>query len=548
MSADNQALLSGAIRFLQQLLSNAVKFTERGEVIATLTKQDEDANSVLLRFSVRDTGIGIEPEAQSHIFASFSQADSSITRKYGGTGLGLAISNQLVEMMGGGGIEVESTPGRGSTFGFTICLERQADSGPTPADRPDLTGVKILLVNDHPTLLAVLEHQLLACKASVARAASYTQAMEMIEAAAQHGSPYRIALMEPQIAGQDGLTLVHRIKLNPTLASLQLVMLVPVSLRQEVIESQYAGLVQWLSKPVRQSHLQQCLNAVLNGSNAGEAPEHTPQPLDLISGATLHGRVLLAEDNLVNQEVTSGMLEMLDCRVDIANNGHEAVRAVAHETYDLILMDCQMPEMDGFEAARQIRKWAQEIAHKPIPIIALTANALEGERERCLQAGMSDYLSKPFTLAQLRDTMQRWLPLAPQPSAPSTAADKPIEETVEMLLDRQTLETILSLQNGLQTLSKVVRMYMANVPPVIHSLHDAIHYANAAEVQKMAHSLKSSSGNVGALALAAHFKELERMGQEGNLELAGRLLAQIETEYEAVCHALLQEITALETT
>ncbi|WP_179137247.1 response regulator [Candidatus Entotheonella palauensis] len=543
-------------QILTNLLSNAVKFTERGEVIVTLAKLEMDADRVWLRFSVRDTGIGIAPEAQSHIFASFSQADGSTTRKYGGTGLGLAISNQLVDMMGGGQIEVESTPGCGSTFSFTIRLEHQS-ADVTPADRQGMTGVRVLLVHDNPAIGAILEHQLTMLQMSVERAVSYTQAMEMLETAVQQENLYRIVLMERQMAGQDGLTFAHAIKSTSALAALHLVMLVPVSLRQEAIESQHTGLVKWLSKPVRQSHLQQCLHALLNGLDPEDSTRHLPQPAHPIASAHLNCRVLLTEDNLVNQEVTLGILDTLNCQVEIANNGREAVTAVTHGTdYDMILMDCQMPEMDGFEATRQIRQWEQETTRQPIPIIALTANAMEGDRERCLQAGMSDYLSKPFTLAQLQDTLQPWLApevklggqLAPEPSSPSGTAAEPGDEAAEFLIDRNTLDTILSLNNGLQTLSKVVRMYMENVPPVIHSLHDAIDHENAADVQNMAHSLKSSSGNVGALSLAAQFKELEGMGRKHNLEQAERLLAQIETEYEAVCHALLQEIAELETT
>uniref|UniRef100_UPI0011788FCC response regulator n=1 Tax=Candidatus Entotheonella palauensis TaxID=93172 RepID=UPI0011788FCC len=538
-------------QILTNLLSNAVKFTERGEVIVTLAKLDMDAESMLLRFSVRDTGIGIAPEAQAHIFASFSQADGSTTRKYGGTGLGLAISNQLVEMMGGTQIDVESLPGSGSTFSFTIRLERQS-ANVTTSYSQSLAGVRVLLAHDHPVIRAILEHQLAALQVSVEHADSYAQARALLDAALQQEHPYDIVLMERQLGGQDGLAFAHTIKSEPALAGLHMVMLVPVSLRQEAIESKHTGLVKWLSKPVRQSHLRQCLHALLSGSEPEDTQGHTLQPAAPLSSVNLNCRVLLTEDNLVNQEVTSGILETLNCQFNIANNGREAVAAVAHGTYDIILMDCQMPEMDGFEATRQIRTWEQESNREPTPIIALTANAMEGDRERCLQAGMSDYLSKPFTLAQLQDAMQSWLEpelqLDPEPASPSTAEPVDEDETVESLIDRNTLDTILSLKNGLQTLSKVVHMYMENVPPVIHSLHSAIGHDNAAEVQKMAHSLKSSSGNVGALTLATQFKTLEGMGREQNLEQAGQLLAQIETEYEAVCDALLQEIAQLETT
>ncbi len=552
-------------QILTNLLSNAVKFTEHGNVLMAVDYLEADRDHVFIRFSVHDTGIGIHADSQPHIFSSFSQADGSTTRKYGGTGLGLAISKQLVEMMGGT-IDVDSTPEQGSTFEFAIRLERQPiDQSATPDDGQAMVDLRVLLVEDNDMTRQVLEHQLLTLKTQVSLAESYPQAMEMLHAAVAQGEPYHVVLMERQIAGHDSLAFAQTVKSEPTLAGVHVVVLIPASLYQDAKESKHADLVTWLSKPVRQAHLQPCLAALIDGSAVPEAPRQTAQvfvPTDIVS---LESRVLLTEDNPVNQEVTSGILDSLNCEVDIANNGHEAVMAAAREVYDLILMDCQMPEMDGFEATHRIRQWERETAHEPTPIIALTANAMEGDRERCLQAGMNDYLSKPFTLVQLQETMQRWLQrklgetseVEPQTSLAtdtipelesSDPEPEPSDKVADSLLDRTTLETILSLRNGSQTLSKVVHMYMESVPPLLDSLNDAIRHENAPEVQKMAHNLKSSSGNVGARSLADHFKALEGMGRAQTLEEAAMLLAQIETEYESVCHALLQEISALETT
>ncbi len=548
---------------LTNLLSNAVKFTEYGDVIMAVERLESERDQVLLRFSVRDTGIGIHAEALPHIFSSFSQADGSTTRKYGGTGLGLAISKQLVEMMGGK-IDVDSTPGRGSTFAFAIQLEWQSSAHTAaPSDDRIIETLRVLLVEDNLVARQVLTNQLSVLKAQVGQAASYAEAMDMLSVATQQGTPYRIVLMEHQIANQDGLAFAQTLKSEPAFAGLHVIVLTPVGGPQKAMQPQHANLVTWLNKPVRQAHLQQGLVSVLTDS-ADSVDSAKPTSSDVqgqgtqvfvpTQGTSLNSRVLLTEDNPVNQEVTSGILDSLNCQVDIANNGREAVTAAARAVYDLILMDCQMPEMDGFEATRRIRQWERETSHRPTPIIALTANAMEGDRERCLQAGMSDYLSKPFTLTQLQETMQRWLQHALETS---NAAEPPfdikaendpapLDPAVDPLLDRTTLDTILSLRNGPQTLSKVIQMYMESAPPLLNSLNDAIRQDNASEVQKTAHSLKSSSGNVGALSLAGHFKTLEAMGRAQALEEAAKLLHQVETEYEAVCHALLQEIEGLE--
>jgi signal transduction histidine kinase/DNA-binding response OmpR family regulator len=392
---------------LTNLLSNAIKFTEKGEIILRVAATEVDAAALEVQFEVEDTGIGIRPDKQKSIFESFAQEDGSTTRLYGGTGLGLAICKQLVELMGGT-LEVSSTPGKGSTFSFTVLMNKGTEiSAVTATQSKFVAGGKILVVDDNATNLEILEHQLTSWRAYTDSADSASKALTILESAIASDDPHDLAILDMHMPHRDGLALARGIRANPDLAQLKLIILSSVATPASEDVLRDLDIAGQLTKPIRQSQLYDSLAAVLSGDPMAQT--HTklkPSPAKALSG-----RVLLAEDNLVNQAVAIGMLETLGLTVIVAKNGFEAVEKAAAEPFDVILMDCQMPGMDGFQATEEIRSMEAASGKSPVPIIAATANALKGDRERCLQAGMNDYLTKPFTAEQA-------LPSRSTPSSP----------------------------------------------------------------------------------------------------------------------------------
>jgi two-component system, sensor histidine kinase and response regulator len=381
-----------------------------------LTKESESETDVLIRFSINDTGIGIPPEIQKRLFQAFNQADNSTTRKYGGTGLGLAISKQLVSMMGGE-IGVESDPGRGSTFWFTARLEKQTGTAePTPSIYfRDLFDLRVLVVDDNATNRQILRHQLFAWKMQKGSAADGHEALDLLRTAAASGRPYDLALLDMQMPEMDGMTLARAIKADPAIASTRLIILTSMGYMHTQNELKAAGVDAYLIKPVKQSRLFDCLINVL-GTAAAEHVFVPPKDVNAAEPAVLeanghHTRILLAEDNIVNQKVALGQLRALGFTADAAANGHEVLTALKQVPYDIIFMDCQMPEMDGYEAARMIRnaeKSSNASWKVPVRIVAMTANAMTGDREKCLAAGMDDYLSKPVRKAELQSALAKW--------------------------------------------------------------------------------------------------------------------------------------------
>ena len=420
---------------LINLVGNAVKFTAHGEVVIMVMLDDARPrpapNMVNLRIEVLDTGIGLVPEDRDKLFHPFTQADSSTTRKYGGTGLGLAICKQLSELMGGT-IGVESEKGQGSTFWISLSFERQPQS--VEVARPSwdvLKGRRVLIVDDHRTNRIILEHQLRACGMECVTASSGREALTILTTSGQHGRRFDLAVLDMKMAEMDGLELARRIKGNRDWANVHLVMLTSLGRRGDAKIAEDIGLEGYLLKPVRQAQLYDCVSLVL-GAASGKATSNYNQAPALITRHTLsetrardRGRLLLVEDNPINQKVAAKMLEKMGYRVDVAGNGEEALEALQRVAYALVFMDCQMPEMDGFEATRKIREGEDsgklppfmqegccEIAQErppKMPIIAMTANALQGDRERCLEAGMDDYLSKPLSPDELSAALERWL-------------------------------------------------------------------------------------------------------------------------------------------
>jgi CheY-like chemotaxis protein len=391
-------------QILTNLLGNAIKFTEHGEVVVRVAITQETATCVQLRFEVKDTGIGIAPEVQGRLFQAFTQAESSISRRYGGTGLGLMIAKQLTELMGGS-IGVESEPGQGATFWFTACFTPVA-SGRQPQSS-DLHGVPVLIVDDHATTCAMLEQSLLAWGLRPRCATDAQQALDMLHEAVAQDQPYSLALLDMQLPGMDGIALARTIKADPLLASTRLVLM---SLFGQCDDRAWeAGIALHLHKPVRQSALHDVLLAAM-----GKARDPmSTTPAEMLPDS-LQGRILLVEDEPINRRIVQAMLNRLGLQTDCASNGQQALTAIAQHRYDLVLMDCQMPDMDGFEASRRLRQHEQQQQTARLPIIAMTANARHGDREHCFAAGMDDYVSKPVDRTVLMQVLKRWLPSPPR--------------------------------------------------------------------------------------------------------------------------------------
>ncbi len=396
-------------QILTNLVANAIKFTEHGEVTVHVTLADASTHEAMLRFEVVDTGIGLAPEVQSRLFHPFTQADSSTTRKYGGTGLGLAICQQLAVLMGGA-IGVQSTPGQGSTFWFTARLPiRPAPHQPAPPGGTTLRGLRVLCVDDNATNRALLEAQLPAWGVQVDCVTDGPGALARLRAAHREAHPYALVLLDYQMPAMDGIAVAQAIKADADLARVRLVLLTSFGHRGHRTVAQHAGFDAYLTKPVRQSQLYDCLVTVMASERPSAAAMLVTRHSLAEARAHLRARVLVAEDNVVNQKVAARLLEKLGCRVDVVANGREALEALACMPYDLICMDCQMPEMDGYEATAAIRAHQQRTDRR-VPIIAMTANAMQGDRERCLAAGMDDYISKPVQSQELAAMLHKWLP------------------------------------------------------------------------------------------------------------------------------------------
>jgi len=524
---------------LTNLVGNAIKFTEAGSVVIRVGLLEETAEKIGLRFEVRDTGVGISAEAQARIFEEFSQADGSTTRKHGGSGLGLAIAKQLVEMMGGE-IHVESTLGKGSTFWFTCSFEKQEAHAQAPMGM--LTGARALIVESSELHRGILQAQMSNWGMSNRSAASSQQALELLSEAALRGAPYDIAIIDVALPGADALELARAIRTRPELGRVRLVML---TRRQADLKSaREAGVDACLAKPVRQTVLYECLVNVMAGQAQGAAPAPAPREPANTVPAEGRGRILLVEDNLINQQVALGMLQIQGYGVTVVNNGREALEAHEQDDFDLILMDCHMPEMDGYEATREIRGREQQSGQR-VPIVALTANAMAQDREACLAAGMDDHLAKPFSMLALQEMLERWMPQA----APAGARPAPVREPARPgeALDREVLEQLGKVQtNGKpELLARVINVYLVESPKLMKKLRQAVEAADGAGIASFAHSLKSSSANVGARALSGYFTEMESLARRADVRQACELFGRVEGEHRKVQTALAAESEVL---
>jgi PAS domain S-box-containing protein len=395
---------------LTNLTGNAVKFTDHGEIVVRAGLESETEAEAVIRFSIKDTGIGIPAENRELLFQKFNQADTSTTRRYGGTGLGLVISKQLAEMMGGE-IGAQSEEGRGSEFWFTARFAKQADRPRTESlPLADIRGTHLLIVDDNATNRGVLMAQLQAWGVRSEAVPDSDAALQELRRAKDAGDPFRAAMVDMQMPGMDGAALARVIKAEDALRETRLVLMTSVGQRGDARKMDEIGFAAYLTKPVRQDEIIGCLSVVLAGGAAAEPakPIVTRHAIRELRRGLV--RILLAEDNITNQQVAVGLLKRLGLRADAVANGAEAITALEALPYDLVLMDVQMPEMDGLEATRQIRNPSSAVRNHEVPIIAMTANAMQSDREECLDAGMNDYVSKPVSPQALVEALDRWLP------------------------------------------------------------------------------------------------------------------------------------------
>lgn len=526
-------------QILINLIGNAIKFTAQGEVIVSIVSIAEGENQSVLCFSVKDSGIGIPPDALRSIFQPFSQADGSTTRKYGGTGLGLAIAKQLVTFMGGE-IWAESQRGLGATFFFTVHLA-YSHLGSTGAlgSKQALPNQRVLVVDDSPTARRSLDRQLRSWGLTSTVAESGTAAVQLLANAVHDGLPYDTVVIDLDMPGMNGLETVHAIHETLRHHQPRVILMTPVE-RVDAEEDRTGLIAATLTKPVRPSDLHRALSG--QTVSVSSSP-HRPAQSTQIPAAS-QGSILLAEDNAVNQEVTLGMLEVLGCPATAVENGRRAIDLLANQPFSIILMDCQMPEMDGFEATRVIRRQEQGTDTR-IPIVALTAHALQGDRELCLAAGMDDYLSKPFTIEQLRAVLYRWLPSTSQPTqvdspqAPVAPSPAPGLQPDQSPVDPKSWDSITSLQRPGQPdlLAKVIGLYLKDSQGLVDKILAATQGMDFASLRDTAHSLKSRSATLGAWQVADLCKQLETGARERTLVWteAEQLARQLQQTFTATC-------------
>jgi two-component system, sensor histidine kinase and response regulator len=498
------------------LVSNAVKFTHRGEVSVRV----EVAGGDKLRLEVADTGIGIEPAKLGTLFESFSQADTSTTRRYGGTGLGLAISRRLVRLMGGD-IEVESTPGGGSRFHFTVALP--AAPGAAPARRPAVAlpkGVKVLVVDDNATNRAIVDAYLVSAGARASGAPGGAEALAVMHDAVRADDPFDVIVLDAQMPEMDGLDLAAAIRQAPSLRQARLVML--TSTGEHRVRARELGITAYLTKPVRRARL---LATVADQA-------HEPAAAPVAAAAPSAGvRVLVAEDNEVNQLVMETMLSKRGLSVDLAGDGAEALAKLAHGEYAAVFMDCQMPNVDGYEATGRIR--AQESGGARLPVIAMTAHAMAGDRDRCLAAGMDDYMSKPLRPEVLDELLERWLGVAP---AAADDAPEPVEEAVDALIDSARMRTFRTDYPDI--VDQLLDLFLQSTPPLLADLRAAVDGDDGEELRRAAHKLKGSCQNIGATFMATLCRTLETAAAD-----AGATLAELDGAFATTEAALRRALT-----
>ncbi|MBT7164118.1 MAG: response regulator, partial [Victivallales bacterium] len=505
-------------QILNNLVGNAIKFTADGEVAVRVTVESQDDEGALLRFAVRDTGIGIPADKIGLLFNKFTQADASTTRQYGGTGLGLAISKELAGIMGGQ-TGVTSEDGKGSEFWFTVRLGKQPDAVPRePSLQADLRNVRGLIVDDNATNREIVRMRLGDWGMRPSEAEDGPSALQALHQALEENDPFRLAVIDMQMPGMDGASLGRAIQADPRLAPTRMVMLTSLGVRGDAKLYEDIGFAGYLTKPVRHQELRGVLSLALCEPGEAMPParpittRHTArEALPSLGGRK--ARILLAEDNITNQQVALGILKKLGLRADAVANGREAVNALKILPYDLVLMDVQMPVMDGLGATRHIRDTQSEVHNHTIPIIAMTAHAMQGDRDECLEAGMDDYVPKPISPRALAVALAKWLPAdgeEPEPKgdeqvlgeAGDTQADAPPIWDKAGMLER--------LMDDEELTREIMEAFLEDVPQQIQSLKDYVAGGDAEGTERQSHSIKGASANVGAERLRAVALSMEK--------------------------------------
>jgi CheY-like chemotaxis protein/HPt (histidine-containing phosphotransfer) domain-containing protein len=520
-------------QILMNLVGNAVKFTSNGEIVVQMQVLGETTDTVTIRVEVRDTGIGISPEAQAKLFQPFSQADSSTTRQFGGTGLGLAISKQLVEQMGGT-LGVESLPGQGSTFWFTACLKKQpAPVQPPNPDNIRLMGLTVCGVDNHPTNRHLLAQYFQDWCMNGFLAATPTEALTLLRQAAHQGNPVDLAIVDMEMPEMDGLRLAHAIKADPTIAAVRLVLLTSLGRHGDAKAAQDAGFTGYLTKPIRKSQLQACLETVMGYGPRNPATVSRPfitshQPQDWRRNQA--ARILVADDHHVNQQLAVMLVERLGHRADVVANGQEAIEAVSRIAYDVILMDCHMPELDGYEATRAIRQSESQTRHTPI--IAMTANAMTGDREKCLSAGMDEHLSKPIRPEELARVLAKWLPQEAKETSPQDKAPPPLPPSVGH--STLNVRSLIELENlgGREFLQAMIQKFVEDALECVTLIEQALDAKNIHHLQEAAHGLKGISRNMGADSLAQLAMKIEADCKAGNAATMSEWSPRIQRAFQ----------------
>ncbi|MBW2603703.1 MAG: response regulator [Deltaproteobacteria bacterium] len=544
-------------QILINLVGNAIKFTENGEIAIHVSLEENDRTKAAIRFEIIDTGIGIPRNRMEKLFKPFSQLDSSSTREFCGTGLGLTISKQLSEMMGGR-IGVESREGIGSKFWFTAVFERQLERSKRKEILPgDIKNKYILIVDDNATNRQVLKEQLKSWGCRFNEASSGEEALRKMRQGIDDNRPFDLAVLDMQMPGMDGETLGRKIKQDSDLKNTILVLMTSIGKRGDAKRLKNIGFVGYLTKPVKQSQLYDCLVTV-----SGLRNETTlEQPMSIFTRHTIckkqqrTARILLAEDNITNQKVALSTLNKFGYSADIVKNGKEAVEALKNIPYDIVLMDCQMPEIDGYEATNKIRKWEKKLkdgsahcsdsnlesaaASKRVPIIAMTAHAFKGDREKCLNAGMDDYIAKPIHPKKLCDVIEKWLK---EPEGAHEAEIVHESLPKDGIFDKNSfLDRLL----GDEDLAKeIIKGFIEDSFLQIGTIKEALDNRDTNGIHRQAHSLKGAAANVSATALRELAFQIEIAGKTGDLIKATSLIPKLDEQFEVLKKSLTLKLLA----
>ena len=515
----------GRIRqILANLTDNAIKFTRTGKIEVRASTTFETDFEAIVQFTIRDTGIGIPMDQQNDLFHQFTQVDASSTRKFGGTGLGLAISKQLVEAMDGQ-IGLESKEGQGSVFRFNVKLLKQTGREPNFIPQVNIEGKRILVVDDNKTNREMLISMLTTWGAKVDKASDGKTGFKFLMTAAENKMPYDLAMLDMEMPGLDGLHLAEKLQQYDILKPTRIAIMTPIGAKSDNIRFQKAGHPALLTKPIHQSPLFDCLAALFQGDKSKKMD--TRNTIPQLWKRDKH--ILLAEDNFTNRRVALAILEKIGLKVDLAENGIKAVEAIKTKKYDLVLMDIQMPEMDGIEATRRIRNEQSETDKSDIPIIAMTAHALNGDREKCLRAGMNDYVTKPITPENLAQVLQKWMPTTPKKQEMPDHKPPSSETSTPQIFNKSAL--LERLLNDKKLAEKVIDAFLEDIPTQMDKMKTSLAKQDASTVRRQAHSIKGASANVGGEILSSIAFLAEKAAEKGDLTSVERHILELQNSF-----------------